>query len=159
MHLTQFSDIGLRLLMYLARENRQTPAVTLAEVSSQFRIPRNHLVKVAGKLAKDGWITATRGRVGGVSLAKPPAEMRLGQIVRALEGEKELIECEKLQCGLSSSCVLRSVLSKAHAAFYASLDAYTLEDIVTGDTGETLLGMHNGFLAMHFKKTVVTPLS
>lgn len=146
--------------MYLARETRQIPAVTLAEVSSQFRIPRNHLVKVAGKLAKDGWITATRGRVGGVSLAKPPAEMRLGQIIRALEGEKELIECEKIQCGLrSSNCVLRSVLNKAHAAFYDSLDAYTLEDIVTGDTGAALLGMHNGFLAMYFKKTAVTPVS
>jgi len=156
MHLTQFSDIGLRLLMYLARETRETPAVTIAEISTQFGIPRNHMMKVAGKLARDGWIRAMRGRVGGISLARHPSEMRLGQIVRALEGEKELVECDKLDCRLSSNCGLRAVLGKAHTAFYAALDEYTLEDIVAGTTGDTLLAMHNGFLAMHFKGPAVS---
>ncbi|HEU4709900.1 MAG TPA: Rrf2 family transcriptional regulator [Methylophilaceae bacterium] len=156
MHLTQFSDIGLRLLMYLARETRETPAVTIAEISTQFGIPRNHMMKVAGKLARDGWIRATRGRIGGISLARASSEMRLGQIARALEGEKDLVECEKLNCRLSSNCELRAVLGKAHAAFYAALDEYTLEDIVGGATGDTLLGMHNGFLAIHFRTPTVS---
>lgn len=156
MHLTQFSDIGLRLLMYLARETRGTPAVTIAEISTQFGIPRNHMTKVAGKLAKDGWIRATRGRVGGISLSRHPSEMQLGQIVQALEGEKALVECEKLNCRLSSSCGLRTVLGKAHTAFYAALDECTLEDIVSGTTGDTLLAMHSGFLTLHFKAPAVS---
>ena len=88
MHVTRFSDIGLRLLMYLAREQRETPAVTVAEVSRQFSIPHNHLVKVAGLLARHGYIEAMRGRSGGLRLARPAESIRLGETIRVLEGVK-----------------------------------------------------------------------
>ena len=67
MKLTRFSDIGLRVLMYLARESR-SPSVTVAEVATQFDVPHNHLVKVVGMLARIGWVDAVRGRNGGISL-------------------------------------------------------------------------------------------
>jgi Rrf2 family nitric oxide-sensitive transcriptional repressor len=149
MHLTQFSDIGLRLLMYLAREPRVGHTVTVAEVSSQFNIPRNHLVKVAGQLTRQGWIDATRGRTGGIRLAVEPALLSLGQVVRVLEGEKELVNCEKMECRLRGECGLRHALSKAHEAFYVALDEYTLADLVAKGTGKNILRMHQEYLAIN----------
>jgi DNA-binding IscR family transcriptional regulator len=65
MRLTRFSDIGLRVLIYLARADRPHASVTVAEIGTQFDIPVNHLVKVVGQLARAGlkgmrkWWTAT----------------------------------------------------------------------------------------------------
>lgn len=91
MQLTQFSDIGLRLLMYLAKEHRETPAITLAEVSTQFDVPRNHVAKVAGKLIKHGWVSGMRGRSGGLHLATLPSRIYLGQVLKVLEGHEAVI--------------------------------------------------------------------
>ena len=154
MHLTRFSDIGLRLLMYLARETRELPAVTVAEVASQFDIPRNHLVKVAGLLARHGYIEAIRGRSGGLRLAVAPASLRIGEVVRVLEGPKQVIDCEQLQCRLSRDCALKHALSKAYDAFFTALDAYTLADIIAGSAGMEISRMHQGFLQIHLSNAM-----
>ena len=154
MHLTRFSDIGLRLLMYLARETRALPAVTVAEVASQFNIPRNHLVKVAGLLARHGYIEAIRGRSGGLRLAVAPELLRIGEVVRVLEGPKQVIECEQLQCRLSRDCALRQALGKAYDAFFTALDAYTLADIIAGSAGTEISRMHKGFLEIHLSHAI-----
>lgn len=155
MHLTKYSDIGLRLLMYLAREPRETPVVTIAEVSGQFNIPRNHLVKVAGRLAKYGCIEAIRGRAGGVRLAIDPSMLQLGDVIQALEGKKELINCEQLECRLSKGCGLRNALNKAHDAFYVALNEYSLADILDGNTGQEISRMHKGYFAFHLNSSAV----
>lgn len=154
MHLTRYSDIGLRLLMYLASEKREVPPVTIAEVSNKFNIPRNHLVKVAGQLAKQGWVDAIRGRFGGLHLAVDPSSLKIGQVIRALEGRKELIDCEQLECRLRSSCGLRYALNKSFEAFYSALDEFTLSDIVSGSTGAQIVSMHKEFLMIYDKKSV-----
>lgn len=154
MHLTRFSDIGLRLLMYLARETRALPAVTVAEVASQFNIPRNHLVKVTGLLARHGYIEAIRGRSGGLRLARAPELLRIGEIVRVLEGPKQVIECERLQCRLSKDCGLRQVLGKAYDAFFIALDAYTLADIIEGSAGMQISRMHKDYLQIHLSQAM-----
>lgn len=155
MQLTKFSDIGLRLLMYLAHEQRETPAITLAEVSSQFSIPRNHLAKVAGQLVKSGWVEAIRGRSGGLRLATSPANIRLGQVLRVLEGNAEVIDCVKLQCRLNKGCELRLALAGAYAAFYHVLDQHTLADITHGLASKEIISMKKGFMAIYLEKSAV----
>ncbi|MEO6117513.1 MAG: Rrf2 family transcriptional regulator [Methylotenera sp.] len=155
MYLTRYTDIGLRLLMYLASEKRELPAVTVAEISTQFNIPRNHLVKVAGQLAKEGWVDAVRGRSGGLRLGVAPESLKIGQVVKLLEGRKELIECEQLGCRLSNACGLRSALNKSLAAFYTTLDEYSLADIIRGRTGEQVSMMHSEFLTFYAKEATL----
>jgi len=150
MRLTRFSDIGLRVLMYLAREPRTT-SVTVAEVAAQFDIPHNHLVKVVGAMAKLGWIDAMRGRHGGIRLAVAPAEIRVGAVLRALEGDVEAVDCEGIGCRLSGDCSLRGALRRGVEAFYQSMDEYTLEEIVGGNTGEHIVRMHRSFLRQNSK--------
>jgi Rrf2 family nitric oxide-sensitive transcriptional repressor len=149
MHVTRFSDIALRLLMYLSREHRETPAVTVAEVARQFGIPHNHLTKVVGLLAKHGYIEAIRGRSGGLKLARQADDIRLGAVMRILESDKELIDCAHLQCRLTPSCGLREALFNAQNAFFATLDEYTLADIAGGKTGDALSLMHGDYLKLH----------
>jgi Rrf2 family nitric oxide-sensitive transcriptional repressor len=146
MRLTRFSDIGLRVLIYLERAGERPHPVTVAEIGAQFDIPLNHLVKVVGQLAKLGWIKATRGRKGGLRLAADPATLTIGQVLRKLEGEEdELVDCEGTDCALKLDCQLRGMLRAGMRAFYEAMDRYTLADATAGGTGEQVVRMHRMF--------------
>jgi Rrf2 family nitric oxide-sensitive transcriptional repressor len=147
MRVTQFSDIGLRVLIYLSKADDERAPATIAEIASQFDIAINHLVKVVGHMARVGWIQATRGRNGGIRLAIEPPALRIGSVLRELEGDAELVDCNARQCGLSQDCRLRSALAEGLRAFYESLDRYTLADMTAGGTGEKIVRMHRAFLA------------
>jgi Rrf2 family nitric oxide-sensitive transcriptional repressor len=146
MRLTRFSDIGLRVLIYLERAGERPHPVTVAEIGAQFEIPLNHLVKVVGQLAREGWITATRGRNGGLRLAADPATLTIGHVLRKLEGEEnELVDCEGTSCVLKLDCTLRGMLRAGMRAFYVAMDRYTLAQAVSGATGEQVIQMHRMF--------------
>jgi Rrf2 family nitric oxide-sensitive transcriptional repressor len=147
MRLTRFSDIGLRVLIYLARTGERRSAVTVAEIGAQFELPVNHLVKVVGELARSGWVSATRGRNGGLRLAADPATLRIGTVLRMLEGENELVDCEGTRCRLAGDCMLRDALKAGMNAFYSAMDSYTLAHITQGGTGEQIVRMHRMVLA------------
>jgi Rrf2 family transcriptional regulator, nitric oxide-sensitive transcriptional repressor len=146
MRITQFSDIGLRVLIYLSKADSDRAPATIAEIASQFDIAVNHLVKVVGHMARVGWIQATRGRNGGIRLAVEPAALGVGSVLRELEGDAELIDCNARQCSLSQDCRLRSALGEGLKAFYDALDRYTLADMTAGSTGEKIVRMHRAFL-------------
>lgn len=130
MQLTQFTDYSLRLLIYLARLPEPGMA-TIAEVAEFHQISRNHLIKVAATLASEGYIVSTRGKGGGIGLAKQPQAIGLGDLVRKTELNMNLVECFDMssnQCRLIPGCVLKGVLHEAQSAFMAVLDRYTLAD-------------------------------
>jgi Rrf2 family nitric oxide-sensitive transcriptional repressor len=145
MRLTRFSDIGLRVLIYLERAGERPYPVTVAEIASQFAIPQNHLVKVVGHLARAGWVRARRGRNGGLRLAADPHLLTVGQVLRELEGEHELVDCEATRCALSLDCRLRDILTSGVRAFYREMDHYTLAQVTEGSTGEQIVRMHKMF--------------
>jgi Rrf2 family nitric oxide-sensitive transcriptional repressor len=146
MRLTQFSDIGLRVLIYLSRADSARDPATVAEVAAQFDIPINHLVKVVGALARNGWIQAMRGRRGGIRLAVDPSALRVGSVLRKLEGDTALVDCEGLNCQLRQACLLRDALAAGMKSFYDTMDGYSLADITGGSTGEQIVRMHRMFL-------------
>ena len=146
MRLTRFSDIGLRALIYLARAGERGSPVTVAEIAAQFDLPVNHLVKVVGLLAKSGWVTATRGRNGGLRLGAAAPGLKLGAVLRVLEGESELVDCEGTRCRLAGDCKLRDALKAGMRAFYDAMDTYTLHDITHSSTGEQIVQMHRMYL-------------
>lgn len=146
MRITRFSDIGLRVLIYLDCAGMQRAPVTMAEIATQFDIPVNHLVKVVGQLSRTGWVLATRGRNGGLRLAADPTQLRIGTVLRELEGETELVDCEGSGCRLRHDCRLRDALKAGVRAFYAAMDSVTLADITADSTGEQIVRMHRSFL-------------
>jgi Rrf2 family nitric oxide-sensitive transcriptional repressor len=145
MRLTRFSDIGLQVLMYLCREPRDTAPVTVAEIAFQFNVPHNHVVKVVGRLAKLGLLTATRGRHGGIRLARPSSEIRVGRVLREIEGVAELADCDGQECCLKGNCRLRGALAVGLNSFYETMDRYTLADITGGATGDQIVHMHRDY--------------
>src|SRR5262245_19683661 len=91
MQLTKFSDYALRVLMYAHSAGERL--VTIEEIAGSYRISRAHLMKVVNALTRSGYLTAVRGRSGGLKLARPAAEIRLGDVVRATEPDFALVEC------------------------------------------------------------------
>jgi Rrf2 family nitric oxide-sensitive transcriptional repressor len=130
MRLTTFTDYSLRVLIYLAARPEQR--ATIAQVAQAFEVSENHLVKVVHFLARHGWVQTLRGKGGGMTLARAPQLIRVGDVVRDTEGAAMPAECFSPQgshCAIAGCCRLSGVLGRAVAAFYAELDRHTLEDI------------------------------
>ena len=131
LRLTQFSNFAIRLLMYAALKGDAPSAVP--EVARAYGVSYDHLKKAAAELCRRGYLETVRGRNGGVRLAKHPAEIRIGDVIRQTEGGSVLVECfdpATNTCPLLPACRLRLALQEALAAFYAVLDGYTLADLV-----------------------------
>ncbi|PLQ01039.1 BadM/Rrf2 family transcriptional regulator [Cupriavidus pauculus] len=147
MQLTRFSDYALRLLMYVSRGDGTRP-ITIAEVGQQFDISHNHLVKVAARLSKLGWVSATRGRHGGLQLGPGAEKLSIGTILRELEGHKSVIDCSDPPCALNGNCRLKRALDQAEEAFYQALDGVTLAEVSGNSrTAESIISLHRDFLS------------
>lgn len=131
MRLTLHADYALRILMYLAARPGR-PSST-QEMADAYAISKHHLVRVVQTLAGLGYVEVRPGRSGGVLLARAPGDIRLGKVVRAGEPDFHLVECfdrENNTCPIAPACGLKGVLAEARDAFLATLDKYTLEDLL-----------------------------
>lgn len=107
----------------------------LDEVTAAYRISRHHLAKVVHKLARQGYLETRRGRGGGIRLAMRPEDVRIGALVRSSECHPPMVECfDRVHntCRIDGACRLKGALAEALNAFYASLDRYSLHDLVSG---------------------------
>jgi Rrf2 family nitric oxide-sensitive transcriptional repressor len=133
MQLTMYTDYSLRVLVYLAQTHGESATIT--QITDFYRISRNHLVKVVHNLGAEGLIITTRGKHGGMKLAREPEAITIGEVVRRTEPNFNLVECFdplKNVCVISKACTLKSMLYQANKAFLDVLDAYTLADVTAG---------------------------
>jgi len=133
MRLLASTDMALRVVMLLGRRgsgeqmNVETMAQQLGDLS------RNHLHKIVQDLAALGVLRTIRGAGGGVTLAAPLEETRLGSLIRSLESDHALVECFRADggcCVLEPGCRLRVMLRDARESFYQSLDQHSLADCI-----------------------------
>jgi Rrf2 family nitric oxide-sensitive transcriptional repressor len=128
MRLTTLTDYSLRMLMHLAV--KPGGRATIAEVAQAYGISENHLMKVAHLLGQAGHVTTLRGRGGGLMLARPPAEITVGAVVRSMEPDMALVPCfADAPCTILPACRLAHRLAAARQAFLAVLDDTTLADL------------------------------
>ncbi|TVP88790.1 MAG: Rrf2 family transcriptional regulator [Alkalicoccus sp.] len=131
MHLTQYTDYSLRVLMYLAvKDDKQL--FQIKEISDSYGISKTHLMKVVYKLGKLGYIETVRGRNGGMRLLKKPEDINIGAVVRHTEENFHMVECfnrENDTCPITSACRLQHAIGDALQAYLEVLDQYTLADI------------------------------
>lgn len=130
MRLTAFTDYGLRLLMRMASQPDRS--FSTADLAREYGLSRHHLSKIVQRLAQGGILATRRGGGGGAVLARPPAEVRLGEVVRLLEAGQALVECLAPgggACSLDGACRLKARLRRAEASFLTELDGSTLADI------------------------------
>ncbi len=130
MRLTTQTDYALRTLMFLAS---QEGSQTIDDIASAYGISKNHLMKVAQRLAGAGVIVSQRGRGGGLTLARDPAEINIGSVVRAMEEVSQFVECSPgstNNCIVTPVCGLSHMLVDAVEAFLSHLDKFTLSDVM-----------------------------
>jgi Rrf2 family transcriptional regulator, nitric oxide-sensitive transcriptional repressor len=120
----------MRLLIHLAVQPDE--ASTIQEIAERYGISRNHLVKIAHRAVQAGWVEGTRGRGGGLKLARKAKEIGIGQVLRATE-DWRTVECfdpVSNRCPIAGGCGLQPILKDALTAYFAVLDRYSLADVV-----------------------------
>lgn len=134
MQLLTYTDYALRVLLYLGlHTGAPVPTSAIAEA---YGISTDHVAKAAKALTRHGLLRATRGVRGGVELARPPTEIRLGAVVRLFEAERGPVECLREggdRCRVEPACQLRRVFQQAERAFYEELDRHSLADVLTNE--------------------------
>lgn len=140
MRLTVYTDYAFRVLIYVAVHPEPKP--TIGQIAASYDISRNHLMKVVYELGVGGYIETSRGKNGGLRLARRPETIGLGELVRRTEPDFALVPCfdsDNALCAITPSCRLRGVLFQARAAFLQVLDSYTLADLVENQAELQLL--------------------
>ena len=102
---------------------------SISEVTDVYGVSRNHMVKIINQLSRAGYVTAVRGKNGGIRPGKPASAIRIGDVVRELE-PLSLVNCSSEFCHITPACRLKQALSKAVQSFLTELDNYTLADLV-----------------------------
>lgn len=128
MLLTKHTDLSLRVMMHLTLNPDEL--ATVKDIAEIYNVSRNHLVKVVHQLAVLGYVQSVQGRGGGIWLSYSPAEITVGEVVRAMEKTLDLIDCEGTQCPITSKCILKRAVNEATDAFLDVLDSYSIEDLV-----------------------------
>ncbi len=128
MRLTKFTDNALRVLIYAAvNSDRMT---NISEIAEKCAIPRNHLTKVVHAMATRGLLETVRGKGGGIRLVRPASEITVASVVRTMEDDLKIIECFEPRCPILEVCTLKNILGEARHAFLATLEKYTIADLV-----------------------------
>ncbi|MEA2639896.1 MAG: Rrf2 family transcriptional regulator, cysteine metabolism repressor [Chloroflexota bacterium] len=133
LQVSQRAHYGLRAMTELAKVYGQGPR-SLAEIAEIERLPVGYLEQLAMPLRRAGLIESTRGAHGGYELARPPAEVTVGDVVRALEGQVAPVECLGDEyvaggCIRDTDCLSRSVWQRVKAGVDQVLDSMTLGDL------------------------------
>ncbi|HEX4340471.1 MAG TPA: Rrf2 family transcriptional regulator [Polyangiaceae bacterium] len=135
MQLTVFTDYTLRTLIYLG--TRPGEIVPASAISAAYGISPDHIAKAGKWLTQNDYVNATRGKGGGLVLARAPKAIRIGAVVRGTEPHFDLLECFDAKtntCPLNPACALKTALVRARDAFLTVLDGYTLADILGNRT-------------------------
>jgi len=128
MELTSLTDYGVRVLMYAGTHDDRR--VTLREIATAYGISVEHLRKVVHRLGQLGYLETTRGRAGGLRLARTADDIRIGEVVQGLEHSLNIVDCARQPCPLCGACSLKDALEDARGAFIERLNHYTLADLL-----------------------------
>ncbi|MBQ8940794.1 MAG: Rrf2 family transcriptional regulator [Firmicutes bacterium] len=122
---------GLRAMVDIAVNCGKGECVSLKSVANRQNLSESYLEQLISPLKKAGIVKSTRGAQGGYVLAKSAADITVGEILRALEGPLDIVECDKgtASCGSASckNCVTKNVWEKLSESVNETADSITLE--------------------------------
>jgi len=128
---------GTRFMLQLARNYDHGPML-LKEIAQKEEISEGYLQHIVDALKSAGLIRSNRVGHGGYTLARPPGEITLKDILSSLEGSISLVECidTPTVCNRSPDCLIRDVWSELSNNLTHSLQSVTLEDVLNKKKGE-----------------------
>ncbi len=130
MKLSSKTHYGL-MACHILGKNYPDKAVSATTLESYISVSGKYLEKIMRMLSGRGIVTASRGANGGYFLAKAPSEITIGEIVRALEDDMEIIECVKND-GKCKCCPSSGVWKKLYEGINGLLDSMNLEQMING---------------------------
>ena len=142
MRLTHFTDYALRVLIFLGTRGRADRLSTIGDIAAAYGISENHLMKVVHHLARQGYVETTRGKGGGMRLARAPDTINIGEVVRGAEDDFDLVERfrqDNGRCPIAPACALNRTLMRARDAFFEVLNGQTLADVL--ESGKAISGL------------------
>lgn len=130
MRLKAHTDYALRMLIYLALAGDRRS--TIGDIARAYDISEHHLMKVSQHLVRCGWVNSVRGKGGGLTLARRPEDVVIGNVVRDMEASFPMAECFGNDgcCVITPFCRLRGLFELALAAFMRELDGQTLAGLL-----------------------------
>jgi Rrf2 family cysteine metabolism transcriptional repressor len=127
-------EYGVRLMAELARRHGRGPA-SLTDIAEQEDLPRAYLEQLVISLRDAELVQSTRGAHGGYQLTRPPEEIRMGEVLRALEGPIAPMICvtddpNHVSCARAGFCTVNFMWVRVRDAISDALDSMTLADLV-----------------------------
>lgn len=134
MKLSTKGRYGLKAVIDIA-VNCETEAVALSSIALRQDISISYLEQLIAKLKKAGIVNSTRGAQGGYTLAKKPEEISVGDILRALEGDLNPVDCAEVTggestCRGSDMCVTKYVWKRISESINNVVDEIMLSELV-----------------------------
>ena len=133
MKLSTKGRYGLRALIDLAMYSEKE-AVSISSIAARQNISESYLEQLVGKLKKAGIVLSIRGAQGGYKLAKPASDISVGDMLRALEGNLDAVECPGLKeengCEGADLCVTKYVWQSINESISHAVDEMKLDQLV-----------------------------
>ncbi len=136
MKITYKGDYALKAMLQLSLKyiEEEADVVSIQQLAELGDMPTKFLEQILLALRKGGFVKSKRGIKGGFSLARPPKEITVGEVVRFIEGPIEPISCIEKDtykgCEDLKSCIFRNVWKEVNNAISLVIDTLTFEDLV-----------------------------
>ena len=135
MRISTAAELGIRGMAYLAA-NHQNGPVSMATICQEQKLPRQYMLKIFASLNRAGFVRTNRGKGGGFSLAHPPADISILDIIQAVEGPMALNFCQNKpsQCRWNSdddNCPIRPLWDNLQEIVTEQLRAYHLDRVLS----------------------------
>jgi Rrf2 family transcriptional regulator, cysteine metabolism repressor len=135
-HFSTRGEYGVRMMVELARHYGSGP-ISLAEMADHESLPRPYLEQLVVSLREAELVHSTRGAHGGYELSRNPDEIKMGEVLRALEGPIAPMVCASEDpahatiCGRTGYCTVNHLWMTVQRAIIGALDSITLADLAT----------------------------
>jgi len=131
MHITYKGDYALKTILDLAL-HYGLPPVSISALARRADIPIKFLEQILLDLKRGGFVESRRGKVGGYLLARPPSRIKLGEVIRFIDGPIEPLLCvagDYKGCRDLNKCVFRGIWQKVSGATAQIIDNITFEEL------------------------------
>ena len=128
-------DYGIRALIELAHHFGEARPMQSSEIAARQKVPESYLEQLLTTLRRAGFIRSVRGPQGGHALIREPGDIRVTEVIEALEGSIMPIDCldEGSACSKNGGCAQRDMWQDVREAILQVLDSTTIGDLAERD--------------------------